>query len=376
MEEIFFVSPYIPETLSSLKIAALYFDKIILQQNLVYQVVPVDKSKKELNPGDIGIIKDIVHFIDDRFIDTVRPLCNEGLLEIRNYEARNNIVDEEKERAIRSHVEELLAQRQDLLMREIDVQKAQNGRVIQKKLNITEEVKGVHEKYVGPLQPGKVFSLGFINKYYGSLLIDTQIGMAEGKATITGSPVVGDFLKYIYQNERYDEFKQSLLTSTGLKPHIAFDLLKLAVPDVSSLSLEEILEIKRQLKDELLKFQAELGQVSHNVIHEYDQEDLLKNLQEIVRYRVLPSVAELEAKIKQSNLRPLKNLTEALKKPESYVPFIGTIFHQIPAQLAFLLSLGLMSFETAIKYFTERKRIVNNGLYYVIQLKKKTQNIT
>jgi hypothetical protein len=60
-----------------------------------------------------------------------------------------------------------------------------------------------------------------------------------------------------------------------------------------------------------------------------------------------------------------------LKKPDPYVPLIGSSFVGVPIEIALLLSLGLVSGEVALDWLNDRRGITDNGLYYLLRLRQK-----
>ena len=187
------------------------------------------------------------------------------------------------------------------------------------------------------------------------------------------STVLENFRSYAFKSKSFEEFNDFLLRTNNLSPHVAQNILKLTLLDVSMFSFEDILEFRRQLQNELERFREALGTITHSVLVDYDERYLVSGLDDIVKYRILPAVDELETKIKHSKTKLMSKLLDALKNPVAYVPILGTIFHMIPLQLAFLLSLGLVSFETAVNFIMEQKQLTNNGLYYLARLRKKAR---
>lgn len=297
-----------------------------------------------------------------------------NILKIKEHHIIEEMVGKEKIQEIDSNVQRLISQKPDLIIEEYDIKTNETGRKTSSICKFSDvEAEKVHEKYVGKLQIGTTFDMGFVYQYYTSLLIDLFVTISSGNVAVSGSPVLTTFLNYAYNNKQFEEFNSFLRRTNNLSPQIAFNILKLSLFDVSRFSFEDILEIKHQLRHELERFRTDLGVITHNVINEYDENYLINNLDEVVKYRILPSVSELENKIKHSKTKLLLRLFEALKNPASYVPFLGTVFHMIPIQLAFFLSLGLITCETALNYMMEQRQLTNNGLYYLVQLKKRAK---
>lgn len=374
MNKICFISPFTEDAVNTLKILALYFDEIKIMEDVLYSVEPEDKSKQLFGPGDIGIITGVTEFIDDEFKAGVKPLLDANILKVKEEDFIEQTIGEEEIQEITNNVRRLISQKPDLIIDESNIKTGKTGRKISSSFRFSDdEARKVHEKYIGELQVGSTVNMGFVYEYYASLLRDLFVTFSSGNVAVSNSPVLTTLVNYAYNNKSFEEFKNFLQRADKLAPQIAFNILKLSLFDVSRFTFDDVLEIKYQLRNELERFRTELGVITHNVISEYNEQHLLNNLDEVVKYRIFPSVRELEDKIKYSKTRLLLRLSEAIKNPVSYVPFIGTVFHMIPAQLAFFLSLGLVTAETALNYVMEHKQLTNNGLYYLVQLKKKTK---
>lgn len=190
------------------------------------------------------------------------------------------------------------------------------------------------------------------------------------------STVLENFQNYAFKSKSFKEFNSFLLRTNNLYPHVAQNILKLTLLDVSMFYFEEILEFRRQLQNELERFREALGTIAHSVLVDYDERYLVTGLDDIVKYRILPAVDGLETKIKHSKTKLMSKLLDALKNPFAYVPILGTIFHMIPLQLAFLLSLGLVRFETAVNFIMNQKQLTNNVLYYLVRFEKESMSRT
>lgn len=374
MHKVSFVSPFTEDAINTLKILALYFDEIEIVQDQLVSVRPEDESRGVLGPGDIGIVTGVTDLIDNEFKLSVKTLINESILKIKEHDFVERMLSKEKLLEICGNAQRLISEKPDLLIREHEIHEDETGKEISGIFSFSDdEVANVHKKYIGDLQIGSTFDMGFIYQYYASLLTDLLAMLSAGNVAVSGSPVLGTFLSYSVNSKSFEEFNSFLQRTSNLSPHIAHNLLKLTLLDVSRFSFEDILEFRRQLRDELERFREDLGAITYSVLTECDERHLIDRLDEIVKYRILPSVNELENKVKHSETKLLLRLLDALKNPAAYVPFLGSVFHMIPLQLAFFLSLGLVSFETAISFIIEQKQLTNNGLYYLVQLRKKTR---
>ncbi len=372
MYKVYFVSPFTSDAINTLKILALYCDEIEVIYDVIYSVEPEDKKKKKISPGDIGIITEVTPFIDKEFEKSVKTLIHEKILKIQNEDFLEDMLGREKLFEIEDNVYSLVSKKPDLLITKRKIKEDGKGEKYSIAYSFSDdEVESVHKKYVSDLRIGSKFDMDFINKYYALLFTDMLAIMSSGNVAVSSSPILGSFLKYACNSKSYKDFGEFLRRTNNISPHITFNIIRLTLLDIGSFSFEDVLEFRYQLRNELERFREELGTITYNVLAEHREKDLIYLLDEITKYQIVPSINDLERKIKHSRTKLLLQLADALKNPAAYVPFIGTVFQMIPLQLAFFLSFGIVSFETAINFVTEQKKLANNGLYYLVQLKQK-----
>jgi hypothetical protein len=148
------------------------------------------------------------------------------------------------------------------------------------------------------------------------------------------------------------------------------DAIKIAVPNISQFPLEDILETREKAKPELLRFRNELETFQFNLQEHYSLKELHFKSEQIVKHKLNPSLQDLKRKMEALNMKLPNNFLKEIKDPKSYVPLFGTLLGGIPAYIAVLLSLGVITLSTAYEYIISRKEIKTNGLYYLIKLKK------
>ena len=146
------------------------------------------------------------------------------------------------------------------------------------------------------------------------------------------------------------------------------DALKLALPNISHFPFEEVLRVREKANSELLEFRNELETFQFNLQENYSLQEIHLKSSEIVKHKLNPKLIDLKSKIENLNLSVPKLVLDQFKDPKSYSPLIGSFFGGIPAHIATLLSLGLITFSTAYDYITKRNEIKKNGLYYLIKL--------
>ena len=232
------------------------------------------------------------------------------------------------------------------------------------------EAKIIHCEFIGDLDIGKIMDVGFVVNYYSSLLSSLLLNISKGEQCLTSSNILNNFLKYYANNYKANE-QYTELTQENINPNLIFEALKIAVPNISAFPFDELLETREKTNSELLKFRSELETFQFNLQENYTLSEIQTKSSEIVKHKLNPSLIDLKRKIEGLHLSLPRMVFENFKDPRSYIPLIGTMFGGIPAHIATLLSLGVISGTTFLDYLKTRGDIKKNGLYYLIKLNKK-----
>lgn len=374
-ENISIISPYTSDSIDLIKICFLYFDNIELVQRKLIQVSPVDKKKEMMKPGDIGIITGITPFLQDDILEKIDLLLKAGVVSISDESDIQNTLGKDESEWIDRIIFDLISQREDFIIEYSNTKRTEDGRLISATIKFADkEVIKVHERFVGKIGIGQKIDFGFMYKFYSGLLNDILNLMLSDKIVYTDSSVLNDFIQFAYDNKLTRRQKMELGRIDNLSPRICTDLIKINFLNVASFEFEEIFEIKEKLKDNLENYRKEMRTLSYEAISGLDKLEIYSYLDEAIKYRIQPKIDELEKQIKSSPNKLLIHLKESLKNPVTYVPILGSLFRQIPAQIALYLSLGIMSLESAISYVKERKSLQKNGLMYLVKLRKYSKN--
>ena len=102
-----FATPYVPENIDALKLAALYFDRIFIQQRTLLEA-RLDPNLRAAD-GRPGLrVANVLQLVDEPFLATLRPLLDEGVLIVRPessapqlgsflHEALKNLVEQSRD---------------------------------------------------------------------------------------------------------------------------------------------------------------------------------------------------------------------------------------------------------------------------------------
>lgn len=156
-------------------------------------------------------------------------------------------------------------------------------------------------------------------------------------------------------------------------PSWAYEAIRIGVPDDSKFSFEDILELRAQLRDELLGFRQVVADMHEELLDRYDPFYIVANAQNFVDKKITPPLAELNAKVRLAKRGILKKMFDEARDPRAYAPLVGTLFGGLPLHVTTMMSLGLISVSAAWDYANQLEELKTNGLYYLIELEAKTK---
>jgi hypothetical protein len=361
-----YISNCTQNDIDEIKVAALYFDKIDIVNNVLYKIEPVPDSQQNAEKT-IGVIKEITEFVTDDYKKNIDVLLTEGIAEVFSEEDRS---EDELWDSVNKTTQNILSSELEIIFKETKIKTNKEGKKISSKLSLTDEAKSIHTEFVGPLKVGGTLDLNFLVKYYSSLLSSLLFHISKGEQCLTSSNILNDYLKYYSKNNQINELYK-VIKHENINPNLIMDALKLAVPNISAFPFDEVLETREKANSELLEFRNELEKFQFILLENYSISEINFKSSEIVKYKLNPSLINLKKKIESLNLSLPLIVAEQFKDPKCYTPLLGSLLGGIPAHISALLSLGIISVSTAYDYILKRKEIKENGLYYLIKLNKK-----
>ncbi len=360
-----FVSNCLEENVDDIKFAALYYDQIDILENNVYTVTKPDAD-------GYCYIRGATKCVDARFVKRIKLLEEEGIInfivskELRFLPADAS-VDEEKisefDKKILDKSYEIMSKVGNQIFTSKDID---NQSVIVSFLS--SEVKKVYETYLNLLTINAPLDFEFLNTYYSNLIFEMLMGIYKGENTITSSEVIDTYFRKYYIENSIEQ-KNTYAISNG---NLGVKTIQQLVPNVSSLTFEEILEIRYKCNDELLSYRSLVSQMNEQLISTMEFEKISKDINAYVNTKIGSSLKELEQKILKSKISVGRYFIEGLKDIKSYTPFIASLFLNVPAQISSLLSLGLIGIGAYLKWKENNVDIKNNGLYYLYSIKRQT----
>ena len=355
------ITPYTDNSLRAVKIASLYFDQIELQQHSVLQIEPV--SKNVLKEGEVGVVRDIINFIDEKYLKNIEALLREGIVKV-NAEPKGKEVDI----GFETELTEYLYRNSEII-----VKLEKNAGSIKFKSNL--EQTEIHEKLFGPIYKGGLFSLNAIIQYYVAQFSDALRLASNDLPIVSSSQTIYQILKAASGDKIIGKHIDQP-TYEQIKPQFAFDVIEALMLDVGDLEIDDILEARLKLNTELLAFRDEIERLQFEFEHEFGIEKVLREGRSIAKARLFPRIKDLEDKVEKGNYHIFKNLTSVLRKPDAYVPMLGTSFAGIPVEISLLISLGIVSAEVAIDAYQDKQNLKKDSMFYLMKLRDKAKTVT
>nr|WP_199002855.1 hypothetical protein [Flavobacterium sp. ASV13] len=348
MREIYFNSDITPKSVNEIKLLALYYDKINIVNDEVYS------PKFGRINGDFKFTgTENLQFIPETFRTDYKVLIDENLIAIT--EKNINL---ENENLFASEISKIVNANHDLIFPKHPTEK--NSRII------TEEVYNVMKNMWG-FEWGKPVESDLIWWYYSIKLQWFLKLLLNGETCLSSSQnlnkLFSSFIKEhsgTINNMQNKEYNRSL----------ALDALKISLPNPDSLSFEEILELKFNLKDELTLFYHTINSIEVKNKQLFDTNMSNNEYQAIFFNEIQRPLKELEAKMKNLQSKTFRNFITKMQNPKSYAPMIGYVVGALPVQYAMLCSLGMTAGLTYLEYKEEKREVSNNGLYFLLKLKK------
>ncbi|UPT71154.1 MAG: hypothetical protein M0D53_01700 [Flavobacterium sp. JAD_PAG50586_2] len=349
MREIYFNSDITPKSLKEIKLLALYYDKINIVNDAVYtpKFDTIDGEFKFTGVEDL-------EFIPKSFRTDYKLLIDENLIGIT--ETAENQKDKESNQ-FASEISKIVNVNHDLIFPLHPNDK--EARII------TEEVYDVM-KNMWDFEWGKPVETDLIWWYYSKKLQWFIKLLIDGKNCLSSSNNLNSlFASFIdtYTKSNHD------LGTKGYNKSLAFDALKINLPNPDLLSFEDILELKLKLKDELGLFYQTINSIETRNKQLFST-DIQNNEYEAIFYdEIQKPLRELEIKMKNLNSKTFRGFIDKMQNPKSYVPLVGTVVASIPIQYSILCSLGMTVGQSYLEYKEEKREVTNNGLYFLLKLK-------
>lgn len=146
-------------------------------------------------------------------------------------------------------------------------------------------------------------------------------------------------------------------------------MLELLVPNLDYMNLEDSLELRERFSDHLQLLRLRMRTLSLEVKGTIADVEFYEHCQRIIQKDIVPAVLDLQKKIKFSKLKLLAGFTKNMLSLKPTVPFIISAFAPLPLYAAALVAGGIITLETALELYVERRSLVyDNALAYLLDI--------
>lgn len=349
MREIYYNSDIIPKTAGEIKLLTLYYDKITIVNDVVYSPQFSNQNGK----FEFSDIEDL-QFIPTGFQEEYKILLDEGIMSITK---RDEKADDPYEKLFARKISDIVNSSEDYIF-PFHPEKADSK-------IITEEVYNIMKHMLG-FEWGKPIEKSYIWWYYSFKLKWFIKLLIEGQTCISSSNNLNQlFSRFMMQSNELN------LNSKigGYHKSLALDALKIALPNPDVLSLEDILELKLSLKDELGLFYQTINAIEVKNKQLFDPSNSENEYQALFFSEIQKPLLDLETKMKNLKSKTFRQFVDKIKDYKTYVPLLGTVVASLPMEYAVLTSLGMTVGQSYLEYKEDHREIRNNGLYFLMKLR-------
>jgi hypothetical protein len=373
MDRIKFISHNTIGTLDAIKQAVLYFDFIDIATYIQwFAILPKEivkgSQKVDFFPAEM--------FKERTFYEHLKPLAQEGLIKFSHelYEPLHRETIFEAGPPFNKKVLGIYFEGVgDLVSKNVvKLYKSHRGTIDLRLNDKIQSISGIfNDECMELISDLKVESDGltFALKYYSHLLSVFLSNLDEGNICMTDSENLNNFLAAHFNGSPFQETKRRFNREINVNPNIAFEAIKLSLPNISKLSFDDILNIRYKMQDELGAFKTYLKSLQLDLEKDYNDNLLSLKAKEIVKTKIAPALEDISHKLNGLKVGVASSLLQEIKDPKSYSPLLLTLTNNFSSTYAILVSLGIISFNAAIESYSSKREIKSNGLYYLLKLK-------
>lgn len=159
------------------------------------------------------------------------------------------------------------------------------------------------------------------------------------------------------------EYHSHKITSDEL----AIQTMSMYLPNLESVSFEDILEIKEKyLTEQLSWFRTSMLAFSKMVKSEPWSDEFQKDLHNVVEVEIGQTILDINTHLSTHKSRFISKILSEIKSAKPIIPLVATIFTQLPIEYAMmasaLLTVGSAAYET---WLEDHKKITGSGLSFL-----------
>lgn len=349
MREIYYNSDITPKSDNEIKLLTLYYDKI----NIVNDAVYAPKFETKDGKFEYAGVEDL-QFIPKSFREEYQVLIQEGIMDITK---RDDSAEDEYEKLFSRQISEIVNSENNYIF-PLHPERADSK-------IITEEVYNVM-KYMLDFEWGKPIEIHYMWFYYAFKLKWFIKLLMEGNNCISSSNNLNHLFSVFLKKSTQTDNQFGI---NGHSKSLALDALSISLPDPSLLSIEDILELKLKLKDELGLFYQTINAIEVKNKQLFSSSIRDEEYQSMFFSEIQKPLLELETKMKNLKSKTFRQFVDKMKDYKTYVPMVGTVVASIPMQYAVLASLGMTVGQSFLEFKEEHREVKTNGLYFLLKLK-------
>lgn len=366
------VSNLLPGNIDEIKLASLYFDEIEILKRIQVEDMEFMEEDQSLRISRYPLYS-------QSFIEQLQVLENENIV---SYSFSTRVTWDDEDRSIDNlddQVKDVIQNNANVIFPSSKVSELDSGfqiSISDDGLIANEEAEIIYNNHLSQVEKMRDFGNDDANKafyiinYYTILFGELLASLNKGQICLTASSTLHALLKSYYHSNEFLRTRQLFKEQRDINPSILFEALRLAIPDVSKLTIHDILEIREKANDELIKFREHIDRINFEIEQDFDRIQIISRADDIVNAKITPALNDLTNKISGLKYSLPKKFLDELKDPKSYSPLLATFVAQVPVQLAILCSLGLVGVSLGLEYLETMKDAKNNGLYYLLKLQK------
>jgi hypothetical protein len=357
-----YISQYHEDYIDHLKMGLLYFDELeipLYTQRLGRRIGPGSTPKMHRI-----VVYDQNYFISDDFKANLEFLIQERVVSYKviDYEGIRNgeIVDSIDKR--NNKIEKFVLENVEMFYKNVTITRDEENT-----LNYIGDLVDELIPFEAFLKQSKSGSPGLLR--YASTQLTTFVNALSNNETCL---ITGDFLHNLLSSylssRRFNDFSNKMKLKKAIDASIAFNAIKLAIPNISRLSFEQILDLRFKLNDELTAFKMEVERIILELEFNMPLVEIYIKSDEIVKIKIQPILNDLINKMKSIVI--YKDLLDNIKDPKSYSPLLLSLTNNLSNTQILLSSLGLISLSTALNFYEKNRELQANGHYYLLKLNK------
>ena len=331
----------------NLLLAALYFDEVHLtsswiniQNNTGITEPEPNVIHEEYGTGDHGV-DFTVRTLPSEIRKNVGILEEEGILKIRN-DTDHRIG---YNTAIKEKVIEIATSIYDSESKDSSFNEDLN--------HVFNSKSGIWKPRKKHAKPQNDYEFGLIVGFLAYLGMENASN--QGIPFYTDSQIVQRIAREFFQKQIETEIQLGIASQEVKKSKLAMDILDFSLPNIDNYNVDDVLEVRLKLKDQLEPFRNHIAKLSWEVEKETWEPDFSLHVKKVTETSIIPLLADLQNKIKASNEKVISKIFRKIHDPKTYVPAIGSLFAGIQPEIALGLGLSLASAEVIYERIIEEK---------------------